>query len=212
MIGSYGVVLCGYYERFCFSLKVSFFFVLPRPRFLVLFISRLKRPKSGFSSHFSFLFIVILLAIVLSVSFLMAVISPSLCFSVLSLSRCIDASTLSSMLANPLPPSILDTYSLSTSSLWYNNLCMVISFLVLWSICLSSSFPHFKNGPEYLTRGTAQLFISLLRFLRASFVASSFQVHLRHSFLIFFRSSPLVCWCQPQRCPSICTFPFLRAF
>ena len=53
------------------------------------------------------------------------------------------------MLANPLPPSFLDTYSLSTSSLWSNALCMVITFLVLWSIiiiiisCCSSS----SSGP-----------------------------------------------------------------
>ena len=36
------------------------------------------------------------------------------------------------------------------SSLGCNALCMVISFLVLWSICLSSSLVQFKNGPEYL--------------------------------------------------------------
>ena len=38
---------------------------------------------------------------------------------------------LSSMLASRLPPSFLDTYSLSTSSLGCNALCMVIIFLVL---------------------------------------------------------------------------------
>ena len=62
-------------------------------------------------------------------------------------------------------PSLLDTYSLSTSSLGCNALCMVVSFLVLWSICLSSSLVLFNNGPEYLTRGTAQLFIPLTMFL-----------------------------------------------
>ena len=56
------------------------------------------------------------------------------------------------MLVSPLPPSFLDTYYLSTSSLGCNALCMVISFLVLSSICLSSRV-HFKKGPEYLTRG-----------------------------------------------------------
>ena len=44
-------------------------------------------------------------------------------------SRCIDASTLSSVLTSPLPPSFLDTYSLSTLSLRFNALCMVIIFL-----------------------------------------------------------------------------------
>ena len=70
-----------------------------------------------------------------------------------------DASAVSSMLASPLPPSFLDTYSRSTSSLGCNALCMDISFLVLWSICLSSSLVHLRKGPEYLTRGTAQIII-----------------------------------------------------
>ena len=91
-----------------------------------------------------------------------------------------DASTVSSMLASPLPPSFLDTYSLSTSSLGCNALCMVISFLVLWSICLSSSRVHLRKGPEYLTSGTAQVFIPLMRFLLESFVSSSFHVLLRY--------------------------------
>ena len=73
-----------------------------------------------------------------------------------------DASTVSLMLASPLPPCFLDTYSLSTSSLGCNALCMVISFRVLWSICLSSSRVHFRKGPEYLTSGTAQVFIPLI--------------------------------------------------
>ena len=143
-----------------------------------MFISRLKR---CFSSHFCFLVIVILLSIMLSVSFLMAVISPS-CFSMYSSSRCIDASTLSSMQASPLPPSFLDTYSLSTSSQGCIALCIVISFLVLWSICLSSSLVHLRKGPEYLTRSTAQAFIPLIRFLQDSFVSSGFLALLRYSF------------------------------
>ena len=48
----------------------------------MLSISRLKRPQSCFYCHFCFLVIVILLAIVLSVSFFMAVISPPLCFCI----------------------------------------------------------------------------------------------------------------------------------
>ena len=65
---------------------------------------------------------------------------------------------LSSMPANPLSPSYLDKYSLSTSSLECN------AFLVLWSICLSSSPVHFRKGPEYLLWSTAQVFITLIRF------------------------------------------------
>ena len=91
---------------------------------------------------------------------------------------CIDALMLPSMLASSHPPSFLDTYSLPTSSLGCNVLCTVISFLVLWSIFLSSSLVYFKNGPEYLTRRTGQVFISLTRFL--SFVSSSYLVILRY--------------------------------
>ena len=88
----------------------------------------------------------------LSILFLVALISPSPRFCMSFSGRCIDASTLSSMLVSPLLASFLDTYSLSTSSLGCNALCMVISFLPLWSICLSSSLVHFRNGPEYLTK------------------------------------------------------------
>ena len=83
----------------------------------MLFIRRLKQPESCFPPHFCYLVVVILSFIVLSVSTLMVVISPRSCFSMLPSSRCMDASTVSSMLACPLPPSFLDTYSLSTSSI-----------------------------------------------------------------------------------------------
>ena len=46
------------------------------------------------------------------------------------------------------------------SSLGCNALCMVISFLVLWTICLNSSLPHFKKGLEYHMRA-AQVFLFL---------------------------------------------------
>ena len=118
----------------------------------------------------------------LSVLFLMAVMSPCSCFSMLSSSHCIDASTLSSMLASPLLPSFLDTYSLSTSSPGCYALCVIISFLVLWSICLSLSLVHLRKGPEYLTRCTAQVLIPLIRFLLDSFVSSSFLLILKYSF------------------------------
>ena len=117
-----------------------------------------------------------------SVLFLVAVISLLSWFSMKSSNRCIDASVLSSMLTSFLPPSFLGTYSLSTSSLGLHDLCMVIRFLVLWSICLSSSLKHFKN----LTRGTGQVFIPLIRFLLYSFVSSNFLVLLKYSFLIYF--------------------------
>ena len=89
-----------------------------------------------------------------------AVISLPSRFSMKYSSCCIDVSTLSSMLVSPLRSSLLDTYSLSTSSLGCHALFMVISFLVLWSIILSSSLVHFKNCPEYLRRQPRYLSLS----------------------------------------------------
>ena len=115
----------------------------------------------------------------LSVWRLTAVICPFLFFLVLSLTPCLDASTQSLMMGNPLPPFFLDTYSLSVLSLGCNAFCIIINFLVLRSICLTSSLVHFKNGPEYLTRGTAQVL------LLPSLVSRGFLVLLRFSYLFF---------------------------
>ena len=90
------------------------------------------------------------------------------------------------MLARPLSPSFLETYSPSTSSMGCNALSIVISFLVLWSIYLSSALVHLWKGPEYLTSGTAQVFIPLIRFLDESFVSDSFLILLIYS-----------CWILP---------------
>ena len=103
-----------------------------------MFISRLKRPCSCFPSHFCFLVLVILLSIVLSVLFLMAVISPRSCF-LWSLRVVVSMRERCLRCWQVLPPSFLDTYSLSMSSVWYNALFMVISFLVLCFIRLSWS-------------------------------------------------------------------------
>ena len=89
------------------------------------------------------------------------------------------------MLTRPFPV----TYSLTTSYLEYKALCIVMSFLGLWSICWSSSLVHFKNGPESLTRWTAQVFMLLMRFLLWSFISRSFLVLLWY--LIFFFYRPL---------------------
>ena len=115
------------------------------------------------------------------------------------------------MQAIPLPPSFLNTYSLSTSSLGCKALYIVISFLVLWSICWSYSFVDLKNGPEYLTRAIAQVFILLMRFLLRILLSSNFLVLLRNYFL-FLISSLHIWWCPLPIFPSICKFPFLRAF
>ena len=73
--------------------------------------------------------------------------------------------------------------SVSMSSLGCKALRMVISFLVLLSICLRSSLVHFKIGPEYLSSWTAQVFIFFISFLLYSFLSSRFLVFSRYSFL-----------------------------
>ena len=137
-----------------------------------LFVCRLKCSCSCFPSHFF-----CLLMFVLSALFPTSVI---IFFFMLYSNRFIDASSLSSMLANLL--SFFDTYNLSLSSLCYKALYVIMSFLVLCSICCSSSIVHFKNGPEYLTRGTAQVVIPLL----CSLVLSSFLVLLGYLLNFFF--------------------------
>ena len=130
MIGSYCVVL--YWRDSVSLLRFHFLSHIHVFSCVMLLISRLKRPLNCFSSNFCFLFTIVLLVLVLSVLSLLVVISLPLRFCKLSLNRCIDVSILSLVLASPLPSSFLDTYSLSTSSLWRNVLCRVISFLVLW--------------------------------------------------------------------------------
>ena len=100
-------------------------------------------------------------------------------------SRCSVALTLSSMLSSPHPLSFHNTYNFSTSSLGCKTLCTVNIFLVLWSICLSSFLVHFKNGAGYLTRSTAQVLISFIRFLLFTLVSSNLLVLLIYCFLIF---------------------------
>ena len=146
-------------------------------------VNHLKLPQSRFPSHFCFLVICILLDVELSELFLVGVISLLLPFSLYSSSLCIDVSTLSSMLTSPLPRSFLDTcqwhMSVSMSFMRFNTFCLVISFLVLWSICLSSSLVYFNNGPKYLTTGIVQDFIPFITFQRYNFVSSRFLVLLR---------------------------------
>ena len=59
--------------------------------------------------------------------------------------------------------------------------CSLVHFL--------SFFPvHFKNVPEYLTRGTALVFIPLMRFMLYSLIWRSFLVFMRY-YLNFFHPS-----------------------
>ena len=141
MTGSYGVLLCSYFLSHIqvFSCEM-------------LRNSGLKCPQSCFPSHFCFLVIVILLVFVWSILFLVACNQyPALFYVVFeSLYRCINAVFNTGKSSSSF---FSFTYSLSISSLGCSALCMVIIFLVLWSICFISSLVHFQNGPEYLTRG-----------------------------------------------------------
>ena len=84
----------------------------------------------------------------------------------------------------------------------------IINFLVVWSICLSSFLVYFKNGFEYLTMGTVQVFDEI------SAAELGFKKFSRSSKVLFyfFLSSPLVWWCPLPIFPSICNFPFLKVF
>ena len=85
-------------------------------------------------------------------------------------------------------------------------LCIVINFLVLWSIYPGSFLVYFKND---LTRWTVQEFIPLMRFLLQSLVSNIFLIFLGFP-LLFFILSPLVRWCELQIFPSTCHFSFLQ--
>ena len=84
------------------------------------------------------------------------------------------------MLVSPLSHSL--TF---VSSLGCKALCIVMNVLVRWRICLNFSLVHFKNDPEYLTKGTAQVFISLMRSLQQGLVSRSFLVVLLSFSFIF---------------------------
>ena len=108
-----------------------------------------------------------------------------------TLSPCINTSMHYLMRASFFSFPLLDTYCMSIPSFGYKILCKVINFLVLWFICLNSFLIHFKNGPDYLTRKTAQVFIPSMRFLLQSWVSKSSLV-LEVLFSYFF-SFILVC-------------------
>ena len=90
----------------------------------------------------------VLLMLVLSVLFLVDVISLPLRFFMLPSSRCIDASMLYWMLASPLSPSFLDSYSLIISRRPY-----------------ASSWVFLYSGPfvEVLLWSTLRIVRSILR-------------------------------------------------
>ena len=146
-------------------------------------VFRSKCPCSCFSSHFCFLvlfcFLFFLFVFVFLFLFFLCLCSLQLVF----LCPFLDGlRVVASMYQrNPQYWQVLSPLFswclLFVSYLGCMALCIVMSFLVLWSICWSSSLVHFKNNPEDLTRGTAQGLILLRIFLRYNFL-----VLLRYSF------------------------------
>ena len=110
-------------------------------------------PQSCFSSHFFFFFGYFRCADPRVIS----IASFSALFYVVfeSLHRCVNTV----FNADKSSSSLFFLTRLSKLSLGCKALYRVISFLVLWSICVCSSLVHFKISPEYPMRGT------LIRFL-----------------------------------------------
>ena len=90
-------------------------------------------------------------------------------------------------------------------------MCTVINFIVFWTICLCSSPVHFKNSAEYFTKRTAQVFITLIRFLRQNSVSRSSRSYERLFFIFIFVSSACL-MCPLPVFPGTCNLPFLQAF
>ena len=113
------------------------------------------------------------------------------------------------MLANPLPLSFFDTYSLSIWSLGCKTLCIVMSFLVFWFICWSSSHVYFKKGPEYLIPLMEFLLYSLIplmEFLLYSLISCNFLV------LCGIVCFSFISTCLMVPASNICKLLFLRSF
>ena len=164
---------------FCYAIRIGSVSLLRFPFWCHVFlwaissICRIYSLQICFSSLFCFSdFLVFLSGLNFLYLLPAAVISLSLFFLIRPSNLFINAS---SLLASLLP-SFIDIYRLSLSSLGCKALCMAISYLVFWSIWLSFNF---KNCLEYLTKGTAKLFIPLMRFLLQSLISRSFLVHLR---------------------------------
>ena len=155
-----------------------------------------------FSSHFYFLVLIILLIHELLLLFLLTVISLSLDFFC-SLKVVISMHQDYLQYWRVLFLLLFFTQSLYNFSQGCKALCIVMSFLVFWSICWSSFLMYLKNGHESLTRRTGQLFITLM-----GFFLYSFEYFSRFSEILFFffLFTPLVWWCMLLIFPNICQF------
>ena len=117
-----------------------------------------------FFSNFCFLVFRFFLSVHLMPMLIRAtLISLFLLFLMQYLSLWSDASIPFTVVVISLPPSFIDTWA--DVILWIQGLVHFYQYRWLLVHCLSSSQVHFKNGLEYLTRGTAQMFIILIRFL-----------------------------------------------
>ena len=93
---------------------------------------------------------------------------------------CVDASMLTSLLASPRL-TFLPAYRLSTSVLGCKISCIIMTFLVLWSICLYSSLVHFENGPQ----DNPGVYSFLMRFLLHSLVSCGYLIRVKYYSFIF---------------------------
>ena len=118
------------------------------------------------------------------------------------------------------PLSFFDIYSLSMSSLGCKDLCIVVTFLVFWSVCWGSSVVHFKNGPENVIKGDIQgvypfnEILGLYSFNKIPTTELGFKKFSR-SFKTFFLFVYLFFnhhfWIE-SNIPTTCKFLFLQAF
>ena len=130
-----------------------------------LLVRCLKYLYSCFFPDSVFLIIVVPLILMLSVLFLIAVICLSLLFLCITFKSsywCIHAV----FDADGSSSSLFSWHILSMLSLGCKALRIIISFLVFLPTMWNSFLVHFKNGPEYLTRGTVHVFISFIWFLK----------------------------------------------
>ena len=148
-------------------------------------VSRLKRPLSYFSVQFCLLVISVLL--ILDSSFFSSgsdQYSSALFYKVLT-SFCQWINDIFN-----------DVKSSSSHFICQHHLGMqslTHRFLVLWSICLSSSQVHFKNDREYLTWWTAQVIILIWEFFTAELVDSfPMESEWQQAFSSLFDSSSFI--------------------
>ena len=165
---SYDVVLCSYQKWFFFFRKVSL--SKPCPSFLVSSFVCLSLEVSIELFPFLFLF------------------SGYFCsvdgwFTSIAFDSC-NQFSYAILNTDKLSFSFFSLHIPSVSCLGFKALRIIISFLVRWSICLSSSLFHFKNGPEYVTKVTAKILKLLTRLLLLIWLWVAFPFSYSYFFFI----------------------------